>query len=56
MIFGYANGYAGYIPDVESFSMSACEMKPSFVQRAGKYAGEKIIAAGKEMLQVLINE
>ncbi|MBT3274478.1 MAG: hypothetical protein HN368_15075, partial [Spirochaetales bacterium] len=31
MIFGYANGYTGYIPDAESFNIEGYETNPSFM-------------------------
>jgi hypothetical protein len=50
MIFGYANGYSGYIPDAKSYEADSYETNPGYMQRAGQYAGEKMIAKGKELL------
>ena len=54
MIFGYANGYVGYIPDPESFEHDFYETNPSFVHRAGKHAGTKILAAGEELVRRIL--
>lgn len=51
LIFGYANGYMGYIPDPESYERAAYETSPSFAHRAGKYAGTEIITAGEKLIQ-----
>ena len=53
MIFGYANGYMGYIPDEKSFEYDAYETSPSVAHRAGKSAGSKIIEAGEKLIRKL---
>jgi neutral/alkaline ceramidase-like enzyme len=50
MIFGYANGYSGYIPDAESYKMDSYETNPSYMHRVGQYAGEQMIIQGKKLL------
>ena len=54
MIFGYANGYCGYVPDAESFEVDSYETNPSFMHRVGQYAGEKITEAGRTLLNDLL--
>ncbi len=51
MIFGYANGYCGYVPDVKSYNADSYETNPTIMHRAGQYSGEKMIAAGKTLLE-----
>lgn len=51
MIFGYTNGYCGYIPDPASFEIDGYETNPSWMHRAGKFAGTKMLEAGQTMLR-----
>ncbi|MCK5843236.1 MAG: hypothetical protein KAG97_00930, partial [Victivallales bacterium] len=53
MIFGYANGYCGYIPDSKSYEIDTYETNPTIMQRAGQYAGEKMMLVGEELLNGL---
>ena len=55
MIFGYANGFSGYIPDAKSYEIDGYETSPSYVHRAGQYAGEQMIEKGKELLMKLVS-
>ena len=54
IVFGYANGYSGYIPSAESFEISAYETNPTIVHRTGQYTGQKIIEQGKAILNNLL--
>ena len=53
MVFGYANGYIGYVSTAESFGIPAYETEPTFAQRAGQYAGRAIIDEGINLLRNL---
>ena len=53
MLFGYANGYCGYVPDAKSFDADSYETNPTIMHRAGQYAGEKMIEKGIELLRAL---
>ncbi len=53
MIFGYANGYCGYVPNAKSFDADSYETNPTLMHRAGLYAGEKMIEKGIERLREL---
>jgi hypothetical protein len=53
VIFGYANGYFGYIPDRESYKINAYETTPSYMHRAGQKAGQKIVRIGIRILKKL---
>ena len=53
IIFGYANGYIGYVPDAKSFETDSYETNPSWVHRVGQYAGANIIEAGKTLLKTI---
>ena len=55
IIIGYANGYCGYIPDAESFEIDGYETNPSWMHRAGKFAGVKMLEAGQELLRKFRN-
>jgi len=54
MIFGYANGYCGYVPDAKSFDADSYETNPTIMHRAGMYAGEQMMEIGKTLLETLI--
>ena len=54
MIFGYANGYCGYIPDAESYEANSYETNPTLMHRAGQYSGKKMMDAAKIMLASII--
>ena len=54
MIFGYANGYCGYIPDAESYEANSYETNPTLMHRAGQYSGKKMMDAIKTMLASII--
>ncbi len=54
MIIGYANGYAGYIPDVISYEADSYETNPTIMHRAGQYTGDKIMEEWRIFLQELI--
>ena len=54
MIFGYANGHIGYIPDPESFEIETYETIPTYMKRAGKEAGTRMMDAGKKMLRKIL--
>ncbi|MBN1349395.1 hypothetical protein JXJ21_08295 [candidate division KSB1 bacterium] len=54
LIFGYSNGFIGYIPDPESFEIDTYETSPSYIHRAGKFAGMQMIRKGIEMFEDLI--
>ena len=53
MIFGYANGYCGYIPDSKSYDTDTYETNPTIMHRAGQHAGEKMMLAGEKLLNEL---
>jgi hypothetical protein len=53
MLFGYANGYCGYVSDAKSFDADSYETNPTIMHRAGKHAGEMMMEEGKKLLQVL---
>jgi len=53
MIFGYANGYSGYIPDPKSYEADSYETNPSIMHRAGQYAGKQMIEKGEKLLRSL---
>lgn len=50
MIFGYANGYSGYIPDAESYEADSYETNPTIMHRAGQLAGKEMLEEGKALL------
>ena len=53
IVFGYANGYSGYIPDSKSFEADSYETNPSYMHRVGQYAGEAIMETGIELIRRL---
>ena len=56
MIFGYANGYSGYIPDAKSYEADSYETNPSYMHRAGQYAGQRMIEDGRALLMDFISD
>ncbi len=56
MLFGYANGYSGYIPDAKSYETDCYETNPSYMHRAGQHAGEIIIQKGEKLLMSFISD
>ena len=53
IIFGYANGYCGYIPDPDSFEIASYETIPTLLHRVGKNAGLEIVNAGVKLIHKL---
>ncbi len=54
MIFAYANGYSGYIPDAESYDIDSYETNPSYAHRSGQYAGKIMMEKLKSLIQTSI--
>jgi hypothetical protein len=55
MVFGYANGHIGYIPDPDSFETETYETAPTYMKRAGKESGALMVRSGIEMLETLLS-
>ncbi len=55
MIFGYANGFCGYVPDAVSYEIDSYETNPTIVHRVGQYAGDQMMDAGKTLLENIIS-
>ncbi|OGV52635.1 MAG: hypothetical protein A2017_20755 [Lentisphaerae bacterium GWF2_44_16] len=53
MIFGYSNGYCGYIPDAASFEFDTYETIPTLFHKAGKNAGAEIVKKGVTLIHKL---
>lgn len=53
VIFGYSNGFHGYIPDPDSYEIDSYETIPTIFHRAGKDAGAKIIREGVKLIESL---
>ncbi|MDD5597466.1 MAG: neutral/alkaline non-lysosomal ceramidase N-terminal domain-containing protein [Victivallaceae bacterium] len=56
MIFGYANGYSGYIPDAKSYETDSYETSPGYMHRVGQHAGEIMIEKGRKLLLDLCSQ
>ncbi len=56
MVFGYANGHIGYIPDEQSFEVESYETVPSYMKRAGKKSGTMLVDAGTRLLKMIFEE
>ncbi len=55
MVLGYANGHIGYIPDEESFETASYETIPSYMKRAGRESGKRIVEAGADLLESILD-
>jgi hypothetical protein len=53
IIFGYANGYCGYIPDSNSFEFDTYETIPTLFHKVGGNAGAEIINKGIKLIRKL---
>ena len=53
MIFGYANGYVGYIPNKAAVKFGGYGTEPNIIQQVYPEAGETMLNTGIELLKTL---